>query len=68
VAYVENNKDHINFRNAGRILGVKDNKHVNDFRLDNLLKSHLYEKFDKQIKSIPNVESVTEVNKTLSAA
>ena len=68
VVYVEDIKDHINFRNAGRILGVKDNKHVNDFRLDNLLKSHLYEKFNKQIKSIPNVESVTEVDKTLSAA
>ena len=68
VTYVENIEDHINFRNAGSILGVKDNKRVNDFRLDNLLKSHLYEQFDKQIKSIPNIQSVTEVKRNLSAA
>jgi len=68
VAYVKDVKDHINFRNASRILGVKENKHVNDFRLDNLLRSHLYQNFNKQIKTISNVESVTEINLKQSAA
>lgn len=68
VAYVKDVKDHINFRNASRILGVKENKHVNDFRLNNLLRSHLYQNFNKQIKTISNVQSVTEFNLKQSAA
>ena len=50
VGYVSDIKDSIDVWKAINIFNIKDNKLVNDFRLDNTIQSHLYKQFNNQLK------------------
>ena len=68
VGYVSDIKDSIDVWKAINIFNIKDNKLVNDFRLDNMIQSHLYKQFNNQIKEIRNIQPTDKSNLYQTAA
>ena len=68
VGYVSDIKDSIDVWKAINIFNIKDNKLVNDFRLDNMIQSHLYKQFNNQIKEIRNIQPTDKSNLFQTAA
>ena len=62
VGYVSDINESIDVWKALKIFNIKDNKLVNDFRLDNMIQSHLYKQFNNQIKEIKNIHSTENTN------